>query len=210
MNTPSHLLIGAAVFARRDSPKVTFAAMAGGVVPDLCLMAMVAWSLWVLRIPTGVVFDQLYFSDQWQQVFAIDHNFFLWGGLFTLAKVRHMPRLYAFAGAGLLHAGVDFLVHHDDARRQLWPLTNFAFHSPVSYWDRAHFGGIVAPVEAGLDIMLAMLLVLRLTRVWERATTMISAALVVLPILAFGLYHLIEGRAVMAHDSAAPAAHTAP
>lgn len=193
MNTPSHLLIGAAVFAKRDNQRVTFAAMVGGVVPDLPLMLMVAWSLWVTQIPTDTVFGQLYFSDAWQRVFSIDHGFLLWGALFGAASVRRMPVLKAFAGAGLLHAGVDFLVHHDDARAQFWPISNFVFHSPVSYYDRAHFGGIMAPLEAILDAVCAAILVRRLTGRWQRAAFVIAAASVVLPVSALTIYHGFRG-----------------
>ncbi len=185
MNTPSHLLIGAAVFAKRGNGKVTLAAMAGGVLPDLPLISMVIWCLWIKGMTPQLVFDQLYFSDSWQRLFAIDHSFFLWGGLFAFGQWRRMPVLRAFAGAGLLHAGVDFLVHHDDARRQFWPFSTYVFHSPVSYWDRAHFGGIVAPFEAALDVVCAALLVRRLTRPWERLAVLVATAMVIVPTVAF-------------------------
>lgn len=185
MNTPSHLLIGAAVFAKRGNGKVTLAAMVGGLVPDLPLISMVIWCLWIKGMPAELVFDQLYFSDSWQRLFAIDHSFFLWGGLLAFGQWRKMDVLRAFAGAALLHAGVDFLVHHDDARRQFWPFSTWVFQSPVSYWDRAHFGGIVAPLEAVLDVICAALLVRRLTRAWERLAVLIAAVLVVVPNVLF-------------------------
>ena len=167
-------------------------------MPDLPLILMVAWSLWVMRIPADVVFGRLYFSDAWQGIFSIDHSFLLWGALLSAAIVRRMPVLKAFAGAGLLHAGVDFLVHHDDARRQFWPISNFVFHSPVSYYDRAHYGGILAPLEAVLDAACAAILVLRLTGLWQRAAVVIAAAFVVLPVSALTIYHEIYGRDAMA------------
>jgi membrane-bound metal-dependent hydrolase YbcI (DUF457 family) len=185
MNTPSHMLIGAAVFARRLDTRVTVAAMLGGVIPDIPLILMVVWSLWIAQIPPGVVFGQMYFSEEWQRLFAIDHSFALWGGLFALGQWRAMPVLRAFAGAALLHAGIDFLVHHDDARRQLWPFSSYVFHSPVSYWDRAHFGGIVAPLEAMLDVICAVILVRRLTRLWQRVVVSLAAAVVAVPMVVF-------------------------
>jgi hypothetical protein len=32
------------------------------------------------------------------------------------------------------------------------------FHSPVSYWDRAHYGGIVAPLEIAVCLLLTVVL----------------------------------------------------
>jgi membrane-bound metal-dependent hydrolase YbcI (DUF457 family) len=187
MNTPSHLLIGAAVFARRERPWVTAAAMLGGVIPDIPLICMVAWSLWVAQIPAETVFGTLYFTDAWQRVFAIDHSFFVWGAAFALGQWRGWPMLRAFAGAGLLHAGVDFLVHHDDARRQFWPVSEWVFHSPVSYWDRAHYGGMIAPLEGVLDLICAWTLWRRLGRVWERAVVVGSTLMVAAPMVIFAL-----------------------
>ena len=187
MNTPSHLLIGAAVFARRDQGRVTAAAMLGGVIPDIPLIVMVGWSLLVAGIPPAAVFGSLYFSGTWQRVFSVDHSFFVWGGLFALGQAQRWPVLRAFAGAGLLHAGVDFLVHHDDARRQFWPVSDWVFHSPVSYWDRAHYGRIVAPLEAMLDLICGVVLSRRLGRVWERAVVVGAAVMVALPMVAFAV-----------------------
>ena len=75
MNTPSHMLIGAAVFARPMAPAVTLAALAGGLVPDIPIFVMVLWSTRVLGIPEHEVFGQLYFSAGWQAARRSSH----WG-----------------------------------------------------------------------------------------------------------------------------------
>jgi hypothetical protein len=158
MNTPAHLIFAAAAFADPARRKVTAAALAGGLAPDLSLYLMVGTSLYLLDIPAREVFGQLYFSPAWQQVFAVDNSFVVWGVLLALAMRLRAPALTAFAGAGLLHLAFDFPLHHDDARRHFWPLTDWAFASPLSYWDRAHFGGVVGPIEiaacAGLTLVL--------------------------------------------------------
>jgi len=75
MNTPSHMLIGAAVFSRPIAASILFSALLGGLAPDLPLLAMVLWNTRLLGIPEHEVFGQLYFSDTWQAIFAIDHGF---------------------------------------------------------------------------------------------------------------------------------------
>ena len=47
-----------------------------------------------------------------------------------------------------LHALTDLPLHHDDGHRHFWPFSNWRFESPVSYWDPAHHGAVVASLEA--------------------------------------------------------------
>lgn len=150
MNTPAHLLIGAAVWGRQKSRTVVLAAFAGALLPDLSLYVMAGTSLFILNIPPQVVFDQLYFSDAWQTVFAIDNSFILWGALLALAMWARVPWAIALTGAAVLHLCFDFPLHHDDGRPHFWPVSNWVYESPVSYWDRGHGAMWVAPIEAAL------------------------------------------------------------
>ncbi len=165
MNTPAHLIFGIAAFGRPERRGTILAAALGGLAPDLSLYLMAGVSLWILQIPPSVVFDQLYFSNAWQTVFAIDNSALLWGGAFALALWRRWPVAAAFAGAGLLHIALDFPLHHDDGRAHFWPLTDWVFESPVSYWDHRHHAGIISPIEAALSVVLAGLAAWRI-RSW--------------------------------------------
>ncbi len=158
MNTPSHVVIGLAAFARPGAPGVTAAAVAGSLAPDLSLYFMSAWAMLVLDIPARVVFDELYFSDVWQGVFAVDNSFIVWGCLLVLGLVLSRGWLIAFAGAAILHLAFDFPFHNDDARAHFWPLTDWVFVSPLSYWDRRHFGTAVGAFETGLVLILCVVL----------------------------------------------------
>lgn len=100
--------------------------------------------------------------------------------------------MVAFAGSGLAHAAVDFLTHHSDAQ-QLWPFTEWKFESPFSYWDAAHFGNVVAPFEALLVLVLAILLVIRVRSLWERLLSIAIAALLLAPIALTGGFHGLHG-----------------
>lgn len=187
------MLIGAALFARRDQPALTLAALAGGLVPDLALVGMVQWSVHVRGIPEPTVFGELYYSEAWQRMFGADHSFVVWGATLALALWFARPATVAFAGAALAHAAADFLLHHEDARRQFWPLSDWVFRSPVSYWDPARFGGIVAPVEAALVLVLAGLLVRRLRRWWERGLVLAVMSVQILPVVLTGGFHGLHG-----------------
>ena len=193
MNTPSHMLIGAAVFARPLSPAITLAALAGGLAPDIPMFVMVLWSTRVLGLPEHEIFGQLYFSPEWQAVFAVDHGFLVWGALLGLAVWRGSAILRAFAGSGLLHALTDFLTHTDDARRQFWPLSDWVFRSPVSYWDARSYGNVFAGFELALVILLSALLLRRLRSIWERVLILAIAAPVVVSFLLTGNAHGLHG-----------------
>ncbi|GAA6208423.1 hypothetical protein NBRC116601_17160 [Cognatishimia sp. WU-CL00825] len=148
MNTPAHILFGWAVLARGAHARLSRVAILGAVFPDLSLYLLASVSLFVLQIEPNVVFGELYFSPLWQGIFAVDNSFVVWTALFLLAYFRSSQVGMIFTAAALLHLAFDFPLHHDDGRAHFWPLTNWVFESPVSYWDHQHYAQWVAPLEA--------------------------------------------------------------
>ena len=179
MNTPAHLLIGAAAFGKKERKGTTIAAICGALMPDLSLYVMASVSIWVLNISPNRVFNELYFSDAWQNVFAIDNSFVLWAAACAIAVWRRSAIFTAFTAAALLHLAFDFPFHTDDARMHFWPISNWVFESPVSYWDRAAYASFVGPGEVTLSIGAAYL-------IWRRGETKLILALVAV-LLAFEL-----------------------
>lgn len=145
MNTPAHLLIGAALFARRDAKHSGKLALLGSLLPDLSLYVLAGTSLFLLQIPPQRVFNELYFSDAWQSVFAVDNSFVVWGLMLAIALYCKRFAWVAFAGAGIAHIATDFAMHNDDARPHFWPISDWVFESPLSYWDSNHNAAMVAP-----------------------------------------------------------------
>lgn len=146
MNTPAHLLIGG-LMGRRQPRLIAFG-MLGGALPDLSLYVLAGVSLSILQIPPQVVFDELYFSDLWQTIFAIDNSVFVWGALLLLTWRRSWQAGIALCLGALAHIALDFPLHAGDGRAHFWPVSTWVFHSPFSYWDRAYSAAWVAPVEA--------------------------------------------------------------
>ncbi len=175
MNTPAHLLLGTAAFARPGQRRITAAAMIGALLPDLSLYLLVGTALAIGTSP-AIVFGELYFSPEWQRIFAIDNSTILWGGLLALGLWRERPAITAFAGAGLLHLLCDLPLHHDDGRAHFWPLTDWVYASPISYWDSARHARWVAPVEATLA-MAAALIVFRRFGSWGMRAVVIAVAM---------------------------------
>jgi len=176
MNTPAHLIFGLAAFGKADAPKVTAAALAGALIPDFSLYLLAGWNLIVLGTPPEVVFGELYFSDLWQSIFRIDNSLVLWAvGLGVAITVRSRWAI-ALCGAALLHIGLDLPLHHDDGRAHFWPLTNWIFESPVSYWDRSHHAGWISPLETLACLGLSVFALIRFKRWWLRLLVLVLLA----------------------------------
>ena len=187
MNTPAHLIFGIAAFGRPDSPRVTVAALAGALTPDLSLYLLAGWALVVQGLPPQTVFGTLYCSDAWQAIFRVDNSIPLWALALAAGAWARSPVAVAFAGAGLLHLVCDFPLHHDDARAHFWPLGDWVFVSPVSYWDPAHHGRVAGTIEALVSLALAVWLWRRFRSLAMRALIGLLAVAELLPAILFAL-----------------------
>lgn len=146
MNTPAHLLLGAAALGQ-GRRLLIWAGFLGALLPDLSLYLMAGAALYLWQIPAQVVFGELYYSAPWQTVFAIDNSMLVWGALLAVALWRQWQWGITLCGAALLHLALDLPLHHDDGRPHFWPLSEWVFASPLSYWDVRHGAAWVAPVE---------------------------------------------------------------
>lgn len=183
MNTQSHLLVAAALFTQPDRPKRNIAAIAGAFVPDAAIYGLWLWSK-VNAIPENTVWRELYWQQPWQTYTALGNSLPLYltilvagvvasrapapprqiaapGSSLTerwWAFVGRQPAGVIFALAAMTHLAGDFPVHVADAHAHLWPISNWRFHSPVSYWNPAHYGNWFQPLEVALGITLATIL----------------------------------------------------
>ena len=200
MLTNTHILVGAALFARKKfSKRQNLAVLFGGLLPDLSVFVMVL----VSRLPGFQVDnlwrkpDGLYWQEPWQTLSMISNSAPLYAAMlilgFVLAK-QTSGRLKGFwlglsllSAACLAHVLLDFPVHADDAHIHFWPLTEARFYSPISYWDRRHFGDIVGALEAVAGLLIAFVLWRRFTSLWPRVGVVFLALPFVLS-LGFSIY----------------------
>ena len=185
MNTPAHLIFGLAAFGDTTRKAVTAAALAGALIPDLSLYLMAGTHLLVLDTPAKVVFDQLYFSESWQSIFRIDNSIVLWGIALVVGFMLRSSVAIALCAAALLHLGLDFLLHHDDGRAHFWPISNWKFQSPVSYWDSNHYGNIVGPTEILLSLAACVWLWRKHVNRWMRGLILLLGAMEGAPFIMF-------------------------
>jgi hypothetical protein len=79
--------------------------------------------------------------------------------------------------SALLHVAFDLPLHHEDAHRHFFPLSEWRFASPVSYWNPAYHRHIGALFETAVVTASSALLWPRFTSRGQRAL------LVLLPVL---------------------------
>ncbi|MGL4406090.1 MAG: hypothetical protein ACRCT6_10040, partial [Notoacmeibacter sp.] len=86
----------------------------------------------------------------------------LWGLVLAICLVAKAQSWSGFgvaiSASALTHSAIDFLCHRDDAHMHLWPLTEWRFRSPVSYWDSAYYGMQFSLFEAALGLFIAVVL----------------------------------------------------
>ncbi|RMD80516.1 MAG: hypothetical protein D6809_00965 [Gammaproteobacteria bacterium] len=128
--------------------------LAGALLPDLPLLLYYLWARLGAGLSEAQVWSKGYFEDgPWQDLIDACHAFPLLLPAWLAARWAQAEAASALLASMLLHAGADFLLHHDDAHRQLFPLSDWRFRSPVSYWDPRYHGAWASVAEAALVLI---------------------------------------------------------
>ena len=177
MNTPSHLIMTAALQRALPHTKiVTSAFLIGAIAPDLPLYLLSLVGIVYFHYGLGWsgadtarhMYSTLFYEDPvWIALHNALHSFVVIFAALLLAKfvAASRPRLsqwiYWFMAACLLHTVVDIFTHVDDGPVFLWPLSShFRFYSAISYWDPKFYGRQFAIFELLFDLTLLSYLVL--------------------------------------------------
>jgi hypothetical protein len=144
VNTPAHVVVNLLAIGRTSPWPVAL----GAVAPDLPMLLFYGIEKLVLGTPERIIWGEAYFAASWQALFDAVHSLPLVGLAAFLAWLRGFPRHLFFFSSMTLHSLGDFLLHHDDAHRHFFPIWDWRFESPVSYWDPRHYGNVIAPVES--------------------------------------------------------------
>lgn len=146
MNTPAHAAINLMLLSRNPGHRNSAAIIGGAVIPDLAIMVFYAWQL-LLGKSEAIIWSTEYHRPLWQAWIDVFNSIPLIGLAILICWLsRHYLLLLLFASM-LLHAIGDLLLHHDDAHRHFFPLLEWRFESPISYWDPAHNGQWVSLIE---------------------------------------------------------------
>ncbi|NJN30277.1 MAG: hypothetical protein HC824_07450 [Synechococcales cyanobacterium RM1_1_8] len=215
MQTPGHVIINLGLLGGGDRPRWTWPIIAGALIPDLMMFWFYVWTKLIRGLPDGEIWRTTYFLDSWQNIFDLFNSIPLalvglglalycrqggshQGGSHQGARPQG-PRPQPWAGPAIacfasiiFHCLQDLPLHHDDGHRHFWPLSNFRFASPVSYWDPNHYAIWGALFEV-VCVVAATALILRwLKSPWGRGI------LIFLAVLYIALYLSLYGPTVIA------------
>lgn len=175
MNTPGHAVLNLAVLGDGRGRSLDLAVVAGAVVPDLPMVLFYAWARLAAGLPERVVWSEAYFDPRWQAFFDVFNSVPLVCVLLWVAHRRSMRRTVAFGWSSMLHFALDLPSHGSDAHRHFFPLSDFRFESPVSYWDVDSFGAVVGSLEIALVAGLTLFLLLRRYESWWWRSGLLAA-----------------------------------
>ncbi|MDQ6960523.1 MAG: hypothetical protein Q9M27_05780 [Mariprofundaceae bacterium] len=162
MNTPSHLVINMLLLDGIAGKESESSVALGSVLPDIPIWIFFLYARLIRRLPQHKIWREAYYEPEWQGLFDAAHSFpLVLVGMATMAWFDMSWWFWLFASMGL-HALFDLLLHHDDAHRHFFPLSNWHFASPVSYWDARYHGVIAARVEV-LAVLFACIVLWQLT-----------------------------------------------
>ena len=163
MTTHSHVILNIALLSKRDKPFLHRYAFIGAVLPDLPLFIFFIIESIIRKTPDDELWGTRYFTEAWQNFFDIFNSVPLILILLGIGYyLLNSEKITVFAWSLLLHCTFDLLTHHDDGHHHFYPLSDFAFESPISYWDRDHYAGIVAPIERVVFLIASIYLFPRL------------------------------------------------
>jgi hypothetical protein len=84
--------------------------------------------------------------------------------------------LIIFSIAAITHLAGDFFLHVDDAHAHFWPLSDWRYSSPFSYWNPDHHGRTISMFEAMLGISLSIVLFRRFGGMAVRGLLILAVA----------------------------------
>ena len=159
MNTPAHLLINLALGSKLTNRREAHGAIVmGALLPDVPMYFFYLWERYRLATPEKIIWSERYFDPAWQNIFDLFNAFPL---IFVFALFAFLLRWNSglwLAASMFLHGAIDLAMHHDDGHRHFFPMSDWRFASPVSYWDPQHHGMIGSSVEMIAALLAAAVL----------------------------------------------------
>lgn len=181
MNTPTHAIVALAALSRREDRKRNIWVLIGALIPDAIIFLWAPWQRWGLGRDWGTIWNQHYFEEPMQTWIALFNSVPIYAALLLIGwwqrKTAWGVLLLVFALAALLHIALDAPVHGHDAYRHFWPISDWRFHSPVSYWEADFHARWVSLIEAAIMLVGTIVLWQRFPKIWIRVVLSILLAL---------------------------------
>jgi hypothetical protein len=167
MNTPTHVIFNTAVLNPKTRKNFWYAIL-GGILPDLLLYSVTIFII-IMGYDLMYFFDVSYFQSPFKEISALTHSLILYPILYLLAKfVFKKDDLSILFLSCIIHIVADFFLHAKDAYMHFWPITNWKFSSPISYWDPNYYGNYFILVEVIITLIATYFVTKRLNKTWHK------------------------------------------
>ncbi|MEG3977419.1 hypothetical protein QT970_22745 [Microcoleus sp. herbarium8] len=153
MKTPSHAIINLAILGRAQHSEFNLLIVTGGILPDIPIFLFYFWAKYIARLPEATIWSKAYYEPFIQNIVALFHSIPLAVIGWVIAYYFGWQSVQILFLSIILHSLGDLPVHNDDAHRHFFPFSNYRFISPISYWDRKHYGSIFSVVEMLLVLL---------------------------------------------------------
>lgn len=188
MITSTHALFALAALSKRDDRQRNLSVLTGSLLPDLAIFLWAPYQSIVNGVSGDELWNELYFAPPMQNLIAWFNSIPIYAGLLLIGFAARSKTwgklLIAFSLAALIHMATDFPVHADDAYRHFWPLSDWRFISPISYWDVDHHAEWVGKLDILLALGCIAILWRRFPARWVKITLSILAILYSLVLVA--------------------------
>ena len=151
MNSPTHVVANL-LCAGRGRPELLLPVALGAFAPDAPMFVLYAFERFVFGRPEEWIWTVGYYQAYWQDTVDLFNSLPLTLVAAVIALALKRRAWAAFFASMAVHALCDLLVHHGDAHRHFWPLSDWRFASPVSYWEPQHYGRWFSAAELVLGV----------------------------------------------------------
>ena len=181
MNSPTHSLLAMALLSKRGHSKRNWAVFMGSVIPDIAIYLWYPYQSFIKGESGRRIWNELYFEPPMQNLIALFNSIPIYAVMFLIgffARGRLWGKcLLVFALAALIHMATDLPVHAHDAYRHFWPLSDWRFFSPFSYYEVDHHAGWVSLIEAVIALTSIFVLWRRFPKRWVKTLLGVLAVL---------------------------------
>ena len=180
MITSTHALLSLAVLSKHGDRKRNLSILSGSLFPDLAIFLWAPYQYLINDVSGDEIWNELYFAAPMQNLIAWFNSIPIYGALALigfLARSKMWGKLLlVFALAALIHIATDMPVHAEDAYRHFWPISDWRFYSPLSYWDVDHHADWVGKIDIGIALASIAVLWLRFPTKWVKIALSVTLA----------------------------------
>jgi len=188
VNSPTHTLLALALLSKQGDKKHNWVVIFGSIIPDAVIWLWAPYQSLINGVSGETMWRELYFAEPMQNLIAYFNSIPIYGLLAVtgyVGRTKTWGKLTLFfALAALIHMATDLPVHNHDAYRHFWPLSDWRFISPFSYYETEHHAVWVSLIEASIALISIIFLWRRFAKLWVKILLGIFALFyIALPLL---------------------------